>query len=75
MTSLYIIFQVFVESLDRAFENVCEERGLKPVRDNAHRELVAERVIEFAQRGITDPQRLREVVLSKSSCRPSQLAA
>ena len=46
-----------------AFEAVCVEKNLQQGKDDAMRELVATRVIDFAQRGELDPQRLRGLVL------------
>jgi hypothetical protein len=53
-----------IEAMAYAFESVCQERKLRPVKDDNLRELVAQKVIDFAQRGVNDPQRLREVVAS-----------
>jgi hypothetical protein len=53
-----------IEATAYAFESICQERKLRPVKDDNLRELVAQKVIDFAQRGVNDPQRLREVVAS-----------
>ena len=53
-----------IEAMAYAFESVCQERRLRHVKDDKVRELVAQKVIEFAQRGVKDPQRLRDVVAS-----------
>ena len=53
-----------IQSMVYAFESVCRQRKLPAVEDDPLRELIAEKVIEFAQRGVLDPERLREMVSS-----------
>jgi hypothetical protein len=43
-----------VEAMGKAFVNTCEALGLSD-RDDAMRTLVAEKIIELAQRGIKNP--------------------
>jgi hypothetical protein len=52
---------VQIEAMAYAFEAICHERKLRPVADDALREVVAQKVIEFAQRGERDPMRLRDL--------------
>ena len=51
-----------ISGMTRAYADVCRTLG---VRDGDHRETeaVAEKVIEFAQRGARDPGLLRDCVL------------
>jgi hypothetical protein len=51
-----------IQAMVFAFESICQERALRPIRDDVARERVAERVIEFARRGVVDPQKLRDAV-------------
>jgi hypothetical protein len=52
-----------IEAMVFAFETICQERGLKPIRHDAERERIAKTVVQYAQRGITDPEKLRQAVL------------
>ena len=52
-----------IEAMGQAFEVVCSELKLAQ-RDDPLRDLVARKVIECAQRGEHDPERLARVVLS-----------
>jgi hypothetical protein len=51
-----------IEVMAYAFEATCIEKDLRP--DDPLREVVAQKVIEYAQRGERDPARLRDLVLS-----------
>ena len=53
-----------IQAMVFAFESICQERRLRPVRDDGAREFIAQRVIEYCQRGIRDPGKLRDVVAS-----------
>jgi hypothetical protein len=46
-----------------AFDEICRELRLAK-QERASRELIAERVIEFAQRGECDPPKLKAQVLA-----------
>jgi hypothetical protein len=52
-----------IEGLTKAFENVCRE--LKLTRKNPMRELVARKIIDFAERGSRDPELIRAFVLTE----------
>jgi hypothetical protein len=52
-----------IEAMGQAFEAVCSGLELTN-RDDPLRDLVARKVIECAQRGEHDPERLARVVLS-----------
>ena len=51
-----------LKAMDQAFQALCIELQLNP--GDTFRDLVARKVIEFAQRGEMDPERLFELVLS-----------
>jgi hypothetical protein len=51
-----------IEAMAQAFEVVCSGLGLTK-RDDPLRDLVARKVIECAQRGEHDPERLARIVL------------
>jgi hypothetical protein len=55
-----------IEVLTTAFEQVLRALGLADRSDSAT-EIVARRIIEFAQRGERDPRRLQERVLQSMS--------
>jgi len=48
-----------------AFNAVCDQLGLKSPADDPATELVAEKVIELAQRGVHDPDLLRTMTLNE----------
>jgi hypothetical protein len=50
-----------------AFENVCEAMGLKTTEDPATTRLVAQKVIELAQRGVRDVVTLYTMTLREFS--------
>ena len=52
-----------IEAMGQAFEAVCSGLGLTN-RDDPLRDLVARKVIECAQRGEHDPERLARIVLA-----------
>jgi len=52
-----------IEAMGRAFEAVCSGLGLAK-HDDPLRDLVARKVIECAQRGEHDPERIARFVLS-----------
>jgi hypothetical protein len=52
-----------IEAMSAAFEDVCRDLGLAE-RTDPLRDLVAKKVIEFAQRGERDPARLRDLTLA-----------
>jgi hypothetical protein len=52
-----------IEAMGQAFAAVCSGLGLTK-RDDPLRDLVARKVIECAQRGEYDPERLARIVLS-----------
>jgi hypothetical protein len=62
-----------IEAMARAFELVCSELELKDPSDPLC-ELVAHKVIECAQRGSRDPERLTRLVLSALQRLPSATA-
>ena len=49
--------------MSAAFEDVCRTLGLAELSDPL-RDMVAKKVIEFAQRGERDPGRLKELTLA-----------
>jgi hypothetical protein len=53
-----------IENISAAFVAACDALQLKVTDDPATR-LVAEKVIEFAQRGIRDPNMLRKLTLKE----------
>jgi hypothetical protein len=55
-----------ITTMSIALQGACEALGLTMTDDQATR-LVAEKVIEFAQRGIRDPDTLRTMVLKEFS--------
>ena len=76
----YLAHQVFepeiIDTMSAAFVAACEALHLKVGDDPATR-IVAEKVIELAQRGIRDPDTLRtmtlkEFGLSDESCAPRE---
>ena len=64
----YLAHQAFepetIETMSAAFVAVCEALHLKVGDDPATR-IVAEKVIELAQRGIRDPDMLRTMMLKE----------
>jgi hypothetical protein len=52
-----------IDAMSVAFEDVCRTLGLAELSDPL-RDLVAKKVIEFAQRGERDPGRLKELTLA-----------
>ena len=64
----YLAHQAFepetIETMSAAFVAVCEALHLK-VGDDPTTRLVAEKVIELAQRGIRDPDMLRTMTLKE----------
>ena len=52
-----------IEAMGQAFDAVCSGLGLTK-RDDPLRDLVARKVIECAQRGECNPERLARIVLS-----------
>jgi hypothetical protein len=52
-----------VDAMSAAFEDVCRTLGLAELSDPL-RDMVAKKVIEFAQRGERDPGRLKELTLA-----------
>ena len=76
----YLAHQAFepetIETMSAAFVAVCEALHLK-VGDDPATSFVAEKVIELAQRGVSDPDTLRtmtlkEFGLSDESCAPRE---
>jgi len=53
-----------ITKMSAALESVCEKLGLKMVDDPATR-LVAEKIIELAQRGVKDVTTLRAMTLEQ----------
>ena len=53
-----------IENMSAAFVAACDALRLK-VGDNPATRIVAEKVIEFAQRGIRDPNMLRKLTLQE----------
>ncbi len=66
----YLAGQAFepetIRNMSAAFVAVCDALGLKAQDDPATR-LVAEKVVEFTQRGVRDPDTLRKRVLEEFS--------
>jgi hypothetical protein len=64
----YLAGQAFepetIRDISAAFVAVCDALGLKAQDDPATR-LVAEKIVEFAQRGVRDPDILRKRVLEE----------
>jgi hypothetical protein len=48
-----------------AFERTCKALGLRKASDDPATRLVAEKVIELAQRGIREPERLTKMTLEE----------
>jgi len=48
-----------------ALERACQAMGLRPGQNDPATRLVAEKVVEYAQRGIHDPDRLVELTLQE----------
>jgi hypothetical protein len=53
-----------LEAMAYAFESICQQYKLLPVKDDQLRELVALTIIELAQSGVVDAQRLRDLASS-----------
>jgi hypothetical protein len=51
-----------IEAMAYAFEAICHNRQLLPGRHDLDREVVAQKIIECAQRGECDPIKLRQAV-------------
>jgi hypothetical protein len=64
----FLVGQAFepetIRSMSLALERACEEMGLRPGSDPATK-LVAEKIIELAQRGIRDPERFVKLILQE----------
>jgi hypothetical protein len=64
----FLVGQAFepeaIENMSAAFVAACDALLLK-VRDDPATRIVAEKVIEFAQRGIRDPNMLRKLTLQE----------
>ena len=64
----FLVGQAFepeaIESMSAAFVAACDMLLLK-VRDDPATRIVAEKIIEFAQRGIRDPNMLRKLTLQE----------
>ena len=64
----YLAHQAFdpeiIETMSAAFVAACDSLHLK-VGDDPETNLVAEKVIELAQRGIRDPEMLRKMTLKE----------
>jgi hypothetical protein len=56
-----------LQAMAYAFENVCHDLELHPLKDDRERERIARKVIEIAQRGECDPIRLKAQVLAELS--------
>jgi hypothetical protein len=56
-----------LRDMSLAFENVCEAMGLKTTEDPATTTLVAQKVIELAQRGVRDVVTLYTMTLREFS--------
>ena len=56
-----------IERMSQALQSVCETLSLKMVDDAATR-LVAQKIIELAQRGVRDVATLRTMTLSEFKC-------
>ena len=52
-----------IDAMSTAFEEVCRSLGLAE-RTDPLRDMVAKKVIEFAQQGERDPERLKELTLA-----------
>ena len=59
-----------IDAMSGAFEDVCRKLGLAELSDPL-RDMVAKKVIEFAQRGERDQACLTELTLAAFSDRPS----
>ena len=51
------------QAMSAAFDQLCADLGL-PTHEQTRRELVAQQVIEYAQRMVSDPAKLRAFVLA-----------
>jgi hypothetical protein len=54
-----------IRTMSLAFERTCEALGLRKASDDPATQLVAEKVIELAQRGIREPERLTKMTLEE----------
>jgi hypothetical protein len=57
-----------LQDMSRAYESVCQALGLKLMDDPATR-TVAEKIIEYAQRGVGDAATLRAMTLQAFNAR------
>jgi hypothetical protein len=53
-----------IRAMSHALEGACEALGLR-LRDDPATRMVAKKIIEFAQRGVRDPDTLRDMVLKE----------
>jgi hypothetical protein len=63
-----------ITKMSAAFESVCEALSLKLVDDAATR-LVAQKVIELAQRGVKDVEALNAMTLEQFEHQPHRLSS
>ncbi len=54
-----------INTMSLAFESICEELGLVKTGEDPATELVAEKIIELAQRGVRNPDLLRKMALNE----------
>jgi hypothetical protein len=54
-----------INTMALAFNAVCDQLGLKSTADDPAAKLVAEKIIELAQRGVHDPNLLRTMTLNE----------
>ena len=54
-----------IRSMSLALERACQAMGLRPGQNDPATRVVAEKVIEYARRGIRDPDRLVELTLQE----------
>jgi hypothetical protein len=54
-----------INTMALAFNAVCDHLGLKSTADDPATKLVAEKVIELAQRGVHDPDLLQTMTLNE----------
>ncbi len=59
-----------LEGLSQAYENVCAALGLNSLADDPATRAVAEKIIELAQRGVSDITSLADMTLQAFNAKP-----
>ncbi len=62
-----------LKGLSQAYENACTALGLNSLTDDPATRAVAEKIIEFAQRGVSDVAALADMTLQAFNAKPGSL--